>query len=89
LYIAASDHAVSAVLVQEKEERAKAIQRLVYFVLEALSRVKLNYSEIEKIAYAVLTSSRKLKHYFQSYEIMVPTSQPLGDILKTKRPPTE
>jgi hypothetical protein len=46
--------------------------------------VKLNYSEIKKITYVVLTSSRKLKHYFQSHEIMVPTSQPLGDILKNK-----
>jgi hypothetical protein len=48
LYIAASDHAVSTVLVQEKEEGSKAIQRLVYFISEVLSGVKLNYSEIKK-----------------------------------------
>jgi hypothetical protein len=64
LYIAASDHAISAVLVQEKEEGAKVIQRTVYFILEALSGAKLNYTEVEKITYAVLISSRKLKHYF-------------------------
>jgi len=40
--------------------------------------------EIEKITYVVLTASRKLKHYFQSHEIKVPMSQPLGDILKNK-----
>jgi len=53
-------------------------------VSEALSGAKLNYTEIEKITYAVLCASRKLKYYFQSHEIKVPTSQPLGDILRNK-----
>jgi len=44
----------------------------------------LNYTKIEKITYAVLISSRKLKHYFQAHEITVPSSQPLGDILSNK-----
>ena len=64
LYVAASNHAVSGVLVQEKEEESKIIQQPVYYISEALSGAKLNYTEIEKIAYAVLISSRKLKHYF-------------------------
>ena len=45
---------------------------------------KLNYIEIEKIAYSVLISLRNLKHYFQAHEIIVPSSQPLGDILSNK-----
>ena len=44
----------------------------------------MNYTEVEKIAYAVLISSRKLKHYFQAHEITVPSWQPLGDILCNK-----
>jgi hypothetical protein len=80
LYVAASDHAVSEVLTHEKEEGVKAVQRPVYFVLKALSEVKLNYTEIEKITYAFLISSRKLKHYFQGHEITVPSSHPPGDI---------
>ena len=44
----------------------------------------MNYLEIEKIAYAVLISSRKFKHYFQEHEITVPSSQPLGDIFSKK-----
>ena len=44
----------------------------------------MNYTEIEKISYAILISSRKLKHYFQVHEITVPSSQPLGDILNNK-----
>jgi hypothetical protein len=44
----------------------------------------LNYSEIKKIAYAILISSRKLKHYFQAHEIIVPSSQLLRDIFSNK-----
>jgi len=82
--MAASKHAVSAVLVHETSDHRGAVQRPVYYVSEALSGAKLNYTEIEKMAYAVLSASRKLKHYFQIHEIKVPTSQPLGDILKNK-----
>jgi hypothetical protein len=49
-----------------------------------LSRAKLSYTEIEKIAYAILIPSRKLKHYFQALEITVPLAQPLGHIFSSK-----
>jgi hypothetical protein len=68
LYVVAFDHAVSGVLVQEKEVELRVIQQPIYYISEALSGAKLNYLEIEKIAYAVLTASRKLKHYFQAHE---------------------
>jgi hypothetical protein len=84
LYVATSDHAVSGVLIHEKYGGAKIIQRPVYFVSEAISGVKLNYAEIEKITYAVLTSSRKHKNYFEGHEITVPIALPLGDILTNK-----
>jgi hypothetical protein len=74
LYVAAFDHAVNGVLVQEKEENSKIIQQPIYYILEPLSGEKLNYSEIKKIAYAVLISLRKLKHYFQAHKITVPSS---------------
>ena len=44
----------------------------------------MNFIEIKKIAYVVLISSRKLKHYFQAHEITVPSSQPLGDVFNNK-----
>jgi len=84
LYVAASEHAVSDVLVHETNDHRGAVQRPVYYVSKALSGVKLNYTKVEKMAYAVLSASRKLKHYFQSHEIKLPTSQPLGDILRNK-----
>jgi hypothetical protein len=48
LYVSASSSAVSAVLVQEKEEDGKPKQIPVYFASEALSGSKIFYSELEK-----------------------------------------
>jgi hypothetical protein len=36
---------------------------------------------VQKLLYAVLITSRKLRHYFQEYSISVVTDYPLGDIL--------
>jgi hypothetical protein len=68
LYVSALNSAVSAVLVQEKEEEGKCQQIPVYFASEALSGSKLFYSELEKIAYAVIMAARKLRHYFKGLE---------------------
>jgi hypothetical protein len=67
LYVSASSSAVSAMLVQEKEE-GKFKQILVYFASEGLSGSKLFYSELEKIAYAVVMAARKLRHYFEGHK---------------------
>jgi ribonuclease HI len=56
----------------------------VYFISEVLSPSKKNYTKLEKVLYAVLMASRKLRHYFQAYHIIVPSSQPLKDIMKNK-----
>jgi hypothetical protein len=65
LYLSASNLAVSAMLVQEKEEEGKLKQIPLYFASEALLGSKLFYSELEKIAYAVVMAARKLTHYFE------------------------
>ena len=75
LYLAASPTTISAVLVEEKEHENKLKQFLVYFMSEALSGAKLNYLELEKIAYTVVMASRKLKHYFQAHRIRVLLAQ--------------
>ena len=64
LYVAASPHAVSAVLVKENQEEHQKKQLPVYYVSEILSGAKKFYSEMEKVAYAVVIASRNLKHYF-------------------------
>jgi hypothetical protein len=84
LYVAASHSAVSAALVQEKQDSQVKRQAPVYFVYKVLSLSKKNYTELEKVLYAVLMASRKLRHYFQAYHIIVPSSQPLKDIMRNR-----
>jgi ribonuclease HI len=84
LYVVASHFAVSAALVQEKLEGQIKKQAPVYFVSEVLSFSKKNYTELEKVLYVVLMASRKLRHYFQAFHIIVPSSQPLKDIMRNR-----
>lgn len=62
MYIAASQSAVSVALVREIQSEGAKKQMHVYYVSEALSGSKLLYSELEKIAYALIMASRKLRH---------------------------
>jgi hypothetical protein len=77
LYLAVTDEAVSAVLIREKGKG----QFPIYFVSKALQGVDLNYQRLEKVAFALLIASRKLRPYFQCYPILVRTNQPIRQIL--------
>jgi hypothetical protein len=76
--------AVSAVQVKEKQDEQAKNQVPIYFIFEVLSPSKRNYTELEKVLYAILMASRKLRHYFQSYHIIVPLSQPHKDIIRNR-----
>jgi hypothetical protein len=84
LYVSASQSTVSVALVQEVVNEGVKRQMHVYFVSELLSPSKRNYTKMEKVMYAVLMASRKLWHYFQSHNIIVPSSQPLKDIIRNR-----
>jgi ribonuclease HI len=56
----------------------------IYYNSEALSGSKLFYSEMEKMAYAFVMAKRKLRHYFQSHNISVPTAFPLREMFENK-----
>jgi hypothetical protein len=88
LYVSASNSVVSVVLVQEKEGGGKLKQIQVYFTLEALSGSKIFYSELEKIAYAVIMAARKLRHYFEGHRIRVITNQPLNNLFANREAST-
>jgi hypothetical protein len=70
--------------VREVDGKKGKYQSLVYFVSEAFSGSKLLYSELEKIAYAVVMATRKLRHYFEAHKVTVLTDQPLNDIFINK-----
>jgi hypothetical protein len=86
LYLAATTHVVSTAIIVERQEDSHAypVQRPVYFVSEVLSESKARYQPVRKLLYAVLITSRKLRHYFQEYSISVVTDYPLGDILRNQ-----
>jgi dsDNA-binding SOS-regulon protein len=83
LYLAATTHVVNSAIVvkRQKDGHAYLVQRPVYFVSEVLSESKARYQPVQKLLYAVLIASRKLRHYFQEYSISIVTDYPLSDIL--------
>jgi ribonuclease HI len=86
LYLAATTHVVSTAIVVERQKDGHAypVQRPVYFLSEVLSESKARYQPVQKLLYAVLITSRKLRHYFQEYSISVVTDYPLSDILRNQ-----
>jgi ribonuclease HI len=73
LYLAASDKAVSAVLIRLNNN----IQLPVYYVSKTLLPAEFNYTPLEKLILALLVASRKLRHYFDAHPITLYTSHPI------------
>ena len=73
LYLAVTPHAVSSALVREEGK----VQKPVYYTSRALRGVEGRYPQIEKLAFALITASRNLRHYFQAHVINVMTNRPL------------
>ena len=73
LYLVVSPHAVSSALVREEGK----IQKHVYYTSKALRGAEGQYPQIEKLAFALIAVSRKLRHYFQAHVINVMTDHPL------------
>lgn len=59
LYVAASNSTVSATLIQEAPKF-----NLVYFVNITLKGAQKLYSQIEKVALALLTAAHRLRPFF-------------------------
>ncbi|XP_022847633.1 uncharacterized protein LOC111370170 [Olea europaea var. sylvestris] len=78
LYLAVSDVAVSAVLTREENER----QLPVYYISKALLPTETRYSDMKKLALALITASRKLRPYFQAHSIQVLTNFPLRQVMQ-------
>ncbi|KAF8117434.1 hypothetical protein N665_0010s0011 [Sinapis alba] len=65
--------AVSSVLI--KEDRGE--HEPIFYTSKGMMDAKTQYSKLEKMALAVITSALKLKPYFQSHSIVILTNHPL------------
>ena len=86
MYISCMTHVVSTALVVERAEEGHAypVQHPVYFISEVLGPSKKKYPQVQKLLYAVLLTTRKLRHYFDDHKVIVVTGFPIGDILHNK-----
>jgi ribonuclease HI len=78
LYVTVSPMAIGATLIREDE----GIQKSVYFVSKSLHRADKRYPQIEKLAFALVMASRKLRPYFQAHTIRVLTEYPLRKVMQ-------
>ena len=60
MYLIVSDETLAVILVRE----TLTSQSPRYYISKALHKSKLNYSQIEKLAYALFMASYKFKQYF-------------------------
>ena len=73
LYLAVSPAAISTALIREEEK----VQKPVYYANRALRGAEKRYPPIEKLAFALVTTTHKLKSYFQAHTVVVLTDRPL------------
>ena len=61
MYLAVTDHAVSAVLLRVDQ----GVQKPIFYVSKTLVEVETRYLPLEKAVLAVIHAVQRLPHYFQ------------------------
>ncbi|KAM2855704.1 hypothetical protein PS2_000147 [Malus domestica] len=79
IYLSVSASAVSSVLIRKDGN----VERPVYYASKTLQDAETRYSNIEKLALALVMSARKLRPYFQAHSFIMLTNHPLRQILQS------
>ena len=58
------------------------MQKSIYFVSKVLQGPEVRYQALENAALAVVFSARRLRHYFQSFTVVVMTDMPIRKVLQ-------
>ncbi|CAL8175031.1 unnamed protein product [Prunus armeniaca] len=78
IYLSVLATAVISLLIQPKE----SVEHPVHYVSKALQDAEIRYPDIEKLAFALVVSARRLRPNFQAHTIHVLTNQPLKQVLQ-------
>ena len=78
-YIVVASHAMRLVLIRVNN----GMQRPVYYVSKYLHEVEVRYLPLEKAILAIVHTTRKLPHYFQSHTVVILTQLPLRSLLRS------
>ncbi|KAM2401851.1 hypothetical protein ACFX1X_029811 [Malus domestica] len=79
IYLSVLASAVSSVLIQKDGN----VEQPAYYASKALQDAETRYSNIEKLALALVMFARKLRLYFQAHSIIVLTNHHLRQILQS------
>ncbi|XP_059670631.1 uncharacterized protein LOC132316139 [Cornus florida] len=77
MYLAISNIATSVALIRKEGKR----QYPVFYTSKTMTDAETRYSKAEKVISALIYAKRKLRHYFESYSIVVVTNYPIWGIL--------
>lgn len=71
LYVSCSETTINVVLVTEEGKNQ------IFYLSKTLQGAESRYPPLEKLALAIVVSARRLRVYFQSYQIIISASCPL------------